>query len=64
MHAVSMDMSLVGEGILSEMAVLVRDKAKGAIGTYRYGWPKLGPAAIANFVSDFAIRGLDDSTAE
>ena len=48
MHAVSMDMSLVGEGILSEMAVLVRDKAKGAIGTYRYGWPKLGPAAIAN----------------
>jgi hypothetical protein len=36
--ALGQDMSLVGEGILSELAVLVRDQAKSVIGTYEYGW--------------------------
>jgi hypothetical protein len=46
-EALSRDMSLVGEGILSELAVLVRDQAKSVIGTYEYGWPALGPEAVA-----------------
>ena len=41
------NMDLAAEGILTEWAVTVRDKAKEAIGTYKYGWEPLGPAAVA-----------------
>jgi hypothetical protein len=40
-------MELVGEIILSEWSALVCKRAREAIGTYEYGWPPLGPAAIA-----------------
>jgi len=46
--AKSKDMSLVGEGILSEWAKDVRDKAKEVIGTYDYGWTPLAPSTIAH----------------
>jgi hypothetical protein len=46
-RAFSLDMELVGEIILSEWAGLVQKRATEAIGTYRYGWPALGPAAVA-----------------
>jgi HK97 gp10 family phage protein len=40
-------MKLANEAILTEWAATVRDKAKAAIGTYKYKWPPLGPAAVA-----------------
>ncbi len=35
------NMEFATEGILTEFAVTVRDRAKAAIGTYKYGWPQL-----------------------
>jgi HK97 gp10 family phage protein len=32
---------------MEEACVILEDDAKDAIGTYRYGWPPLGPAAVA-----------------
>jgi len=32
---------------MKEACVIIEDDAKDAIGTYRYGWPPLGPAAVA-----------------
>jgi hypothetical protein len=37
-------MKAANEAILTEWAVTVRDKAKAAIGTYRYKWPQLADA--------------------
>jgi len=46
-EAFKLNMNHAAEGILSEWAVMVRDRAKESIGTYRYGWTPLGPAAVA-----------------
>ena len=32
---------------MEEACVILEDDAKDAIGTYRYGWQPLGPAAVA-----------------
>jgi phage gpG-like protein len=47
MEAFRKNCEYASEAILSDWAVTVRDKAKEAIGTYRYGWPALGPEAVA-----------------
>ena len=41
------NMEFAAEGILTGWAIEVRDAAKESIGTYKYKWPELGPAAIA-----------------
>jgi hypothetical protein len=41
------NLHLAAEGILTEWATTVRDKAQSAIGTYKYGWTPLGPSAVA-----------------
>jgi phage gpG-like protein len=45
--AIELDLKLAGQGILAEYALKVRQNAMDAIGTYRYGWPALGPEAVA-----------------
>jgi phage gpG-like protein len=46
-EAAARDMHFVGEGILTELAVKIRDRAKAAIGTYTYHWPELADSTIA-----------------
>jgi phage gpG-like protein len=41
------NLKLSSEAILTDWAVTVRDRARKAIGTYKYGWPSLGPEAVA-----------------
>jgi HK97 gp10 family phage protein len=41
------DLPLAEQAILATWAVEVRDTAMEAIGTYKFKWPKLGPAAVA-----------------
>jgi phage gpG-like protein len=45
--AFEVNMKAANEAILTEWAVTVRDAAKEAIGTYKFGWEPLGPAAVA-----------------
>jgi hypothetical protein len=46
-EAFGRNMEFAGEAILTELAIIIRDRAKESIGTYRYGWTPLGPAAVA-----------------
>jgi phage gpG-like protein len=51
-RAFEANMELAAEGILTEWAVTVRDKAKESIGTYNYGWPPLAPETVARKGAD------------
>jgi hypothetical protein len=46
-EAFKANLRIANEGILTEWCVVVRGRARAAIGTYKYGWPPLGPEAIA-----------------
>jgi hypothetical protein len=43
----SANVKQMNEAVLLEWCALVRKRAQEAIGTYKYGWPELGPDAVA-----------------
>jgi phage gpG-like protein len=45
--ALTAEMDHANHTALERAAVIVETEAKSVIGTYRYGWPSLGPDAVA-----------------
>jgi hypothetical protein len=52
MSAFSKNMEYCGEAVLTELAVLIRDKAKESLGSYHRGWPKLAESTLRNKAED------------
>jgi hypothetical protein len=46
------NMKLAKDATLSEIAILIRDKAKASIGHYSYNWPPLADSTIARKSAD------------
>ena len=57
LYAVEKDLALAEQAILAELAVLVRDNAREAIGTYKYGWPQLAESTQ----KDRATKGYPEN---